>query len=136
METKGSQEKVRIFTLGFILLSLVNICSFMAWQIIFTGLPIYLASLEASSVEVGLVSSLAMFGSIICRPFTGVLVDTYGRKGFLYAGYIVMALCSFCYAIFPIVGVIFATRFIHGLAWGFSSWVQMFRYWQCSLCSQ
>lgn len=121
METEDSQEKVRIFTLGFILLSLVNICSFMAWQIIFTGLPIYLASLEASSVEVGLVSSLAMFGSIICRPFTGVLVDTYGRKGFLYAGYIVMALCSFCYAIFPIVGVIFATRFIHGLAWGFSS---------------
>ena len=121
LEPEASQEKAKIFTLAFILLALVNMCSFMGWQMLLTGLPVYLASLNASGAEIGLLGSLAMLGSILSRPFVGVLIDRYGRRGFLIAGFSAMILCSVGYAVFPLVGVILAIRFIHGLAWGFGS---------------
>lgn len=115
------EGKARIFTSAFLLLSVTNIFVFMSFQMLLTGMPVYVSQLGANSVQVGLVSTLATLGSVLCRPITGALVDRYGRRGFLIAGFAVMCLAAASYAVFPLVGVILVFRFVHGLGWGLAS---------------
>lgn len=121
MGNEATGNGARIFSTAFLLIALTNILVFMGFQMLVTGLPVYLAQLGANSMQVGLTTTMATVGAVICRPLTGALVDRYGRKGFLVAGFVVMALCCVCYAVFPLVGVILAIRFVHGLGWGFAS---------------
>ena len=84
---------------------LLNVCAFMGWQMLLTGLPVHLSQLDATGAEIGLLSTVAMAGSIICRPFFGVMVDRCGRVGFLIGSLAMVALCYFGYALFPLAGI-------------------------------
>ena len=96
----------------------INLFVFMGWQMVVQGLPVYIAQLGANSIQVGLVTTLAIVAAVIVRPFIGALVDRFGRKGFLIFGFGTMALITACYAVFPLVGVILALRVLHGVCWG------------------
>ena len=125
-QTKGLSQleepaKERIFTRAFILMALVNLLTFMSWQMILTGLPLYLDLLGADGVYIGLTTTLATVAAVIVRPVSGVVVDRYGRRGVLVFGFIVMAVTVILYAVFPIAGAVLALRFIQGIGWGFGS---------------
>ena len=111
----------RIFTRAFVLMALVNLLVFVGWQMMLTGLPLYLDMLGADPVFIGLATTLATGAAVIVRPVSGVVVDRYGRKGVLVAGFTVMAVAIALYAVIPVAGVVLALRFIHGLGWGFGS---------------
>ncbi len=114
-------EQDRIFTRAFVLMALVNLLVFVGWQMILTGLPLYLDMLGADPIFIGLATTLATGAAVIVRPVSGVVVDRYGRKGVLVAGFAVMAVAIALYAVIPVAGVVLALRFIHGLGWGFGS---------------
>ena len=116
-----AQREDKIFTRAFILMALVNLLVFMSWQMMLTGLPLYLTMLGADPVFVGLTTTLATGAAVIVRPLSGVTVDRYGRKSILVVGFIVMAVAIAFYAIIPVAGAVLAARFIHGLGWGFGS---------------
>ena len=116
-----NQAKEKIFTRAFILMALVNLLTFVSWQMMLTGLPLYLDMLGAEPVFVGLTTTLATGAAVIVRPASGVVVDRYGRKGVLIIGFAVMAVAIAFYAIIPVAGAVLALRFIHGLGWGFGS---------------
>ena len=111
----------KIFTRAFVLMALVNLLVFVGWQMMLTGLPLYLDMLGADPVFIGLATTLATGAAVIVRPVSGVVVDRYGRKGVLVVGFAVMAVAIALYAVIPVAGVVLALRFIHGLGWGFGS---------------
>ena len=117
----GAPAQDKIFTRAFVMMALVNLLIFIGWQMMLTGLPLYLDMLGAEPVFIGLTTTLATGAAVIVRPVSGVVVDRYGRKGVLIAGFAVMAVAIALYAVIPVAGVVLVLRFIHGLGWGFGS---------------
>lgn len=118
-ESKESQGG--LWTSSFILICFVNLFVFMGFNMTNTGIPVFVDTLGGSTFEVGLVSTLATGAALVTRPFTGMMVDRFGRKGILVAGLVVTVLSIAMFLVFPIVSVILMIRLIQGIGWGFSS---------------
>ena len=88
---------------------------FLGWQMASVGIPVYVAELGGTEVEVGLTMSIVTIVATLVRPFAGTLADRFGRKVFLVWGLIIMAASTIAYAIFPVVGIVLAVRVLHGL---------------------
>ena len=111
----------RLWTPAFVLVSLVNLATFMAFNMTNTGMPVFVSMLGGSPFQVGLVTTLTTASALVTRPFTGLMVDRFGRKGILLAGVIVTLGSVALFPIVPIVPAILGLRFIQGLGWGLSS---------------
>ncbi len=85
--------------------------SMLGMGIVAPFLPIYANTLGASSMEVGLVQSAFSMTGIVTLLFVGRLSDRFGRKSFLSAGLIILAISS--------VGLMFAERPLHLILWRF-----------------
>lgn len=115
----GSPEG-KLWTGSFIAITIINFFNFFAFNLLTTGMPVYVNMLGGSAVEVGLVVTLLTATAIIVRPFTGILLDRMGRRGILLASMIYTAVVVAAYAVFPVVGLLLALRLLHGIGWGFS----------------
>ena len=116
---KGSPE--RLFTSALLFAASINMLIFLGWQMASVGIPVYVAELGGTEVEVGLTMSIVTIVATLVRPFAGTLADRFGRKVFLVWGLIIMAASTIAYAIFPVVGIVLAVRVLHGLGWGFGA---------------
>ncbi|MBR3258889.1 MAG: MFS transporter [Eggerthellaceae bacterium] len=110
-----------IFTRDFLLIATINLAMFFAFQMTTIGLPVYVASLGASTRLVGLVATVMAGSATVARIFAGPMLDRFGRSGMLIAGIALSAVTIAAYAIFPIVGVILGIRLLHGIGWGVGS---------------
>lgn len=113
--------KTSLFSRDFILIALINLTTFVGFNMTTTGMPVYVATLGAPDVVVGLVTTFATAAALLVRPFAGLMLDRFGRKGILSASVALMALIIVAYAVFPLVGLILALRAVHGVGWGLSS---------------
>ena len=86
-----------------------------------SAMPIYVASLGGNDLMAGLVMSFATGASLFTRPFSGLMLDRFGRKGILITSIAAMAVTTAAYAVFPVLGVILALRLLHGIGWGLGS---------------
>ena len=111
----------KLWTGSFVAITIVNFFNFFAFNIMNTGMPIYVSMLGASTVQVGLVITLLTVTALIVRPFTGIILDRFGRKGILVISIVFTAAITAAYLVFPIVGFILSLRLFHGIGWGFSS---------------
>lgn len=84
-------------------------------------LPPYMEELGGSKFQVGLVTTLFSIGAILSRPFIGHLLQTQTRKRLVVLGSISLLTITLLYSFTTAVLVFLAFRFIHGLAWGWSS---------------
>ena len=116
-----SSNQESIWTKDFIILALVNLTTFIGFNMTTTGMPVYVSSLGASDLITGLVTSLATGAALFIRPFTGIMLDRFGRKGILISSIAAMAATTVAYAVFPILGIILALRLLHGIGWGLGS---------------
>ena len=114
-------DKKSLWTKGFILIALINLATFLGFNMITTGMPIYVAQLGASDLIAGLVISFTAGSALFIRPFSGLMLDRFGRKGILIASIASMAVIIAAYAAFPIVGFIVTLRLFHGVSWGLGS---------------
>jgi MFS family permease len=110
-----------LWTRNFIAIMLTNLFIFIGFNMTTTGLPVYVSSLGAADSVTGLVTTLVTLSTLFIRPFSGMLLDRLGRKGLYLIGLSAMTVCIAGYAFFPIVGIILAIRFVHGLSWGVTS---------------
>lgn len=115
------QTVPKLWTKDFVFIAIVNFLLFASWQTFPFVLPLYLQNLGVSDVLLGWVTAVTTIAALLIRPFCGFILDRFGRKGMLLAGIALMCLATVSYAFFPFVGVIFAIRFMHGLAWGVAS---------------
>lgn len=114
-------ETRKIWTPTFILVAFVNLGTFMAFNMTNTGIPVFVDALGGSSFQVGLVTTLTTASALATRPFTGLMVDRFGRKGILITGLLVTTASIALFALIPLIPVILVLRFVQGLGWGLSS---------------
>ena len=113
--------KQTLWTKDFVLIAAVNYLIFSSWQTFPFVLPVYLQSLGANDAALGWVTAITTVSALLVRPFCGIILDRFGRKGIFLAGIAFMGLAAASFAFIPVVGIILALRFVHGLAWGITS---------------
>lgn len=114
-------RKRSIWTKDFIGITIINLLIFCGFQMLLPTLPLYVKSLGGTDSVIGWITGLSTIACLLIRPFSGVTLDKFGRKGVLVAGIGVMIVVTLAYSWFPIVGIIFVIRFFHGLGWGAAS---------------
>ena len=76
-----------------------------------------MTQLHAGPAEIGHVTALYGLFVVCCLPTMGVVVDRFGRRDFLTAGAVVMALASLAFVAVDRVGpLLFVLRAIQGMA--------------------
>jgi MFS family permease len=80
-------------------------------------IPLYVYSIEASDIKVGIVAGVFMGVAVVLRPFTGWFVDVSGRKPILIFSVIVFSLAGLGLPLWPAIVPIILFRALQGLAW-------------------
>lgn len=114
-------NKSKLWTWNFLIITITNFFMFFAFQLFPSALPPYLKSLGASDNLLGWLQGIMTVATLLIRPFAGLALDRYGRKGIFIVGLVGMLLTTGAYWFFPAVGIIFIIRFIHGMMWGVSN---------------
>ncbi|MEH7482161.1 MFS transporter [Neobacillus drentensis] len=115
--------KERLWTKSFIMLMVGNLFVFMSFQMLIPTLPPYIKSIGASGLEIGLVTALFSIGAVISRPFIGFMLEYRPRKALVLLGAIMLLLITILYPVSQVVVIFLLFRFVHGLAWGWSTTV-------------
>ncbi|UOK59881.1 MFS transporter [Bacillus sp. OVS6] len=105
------------------MLMLGNLFIFMSFQMLIPTLPPYIKSLGASGLEIGLVTALFSIGAVLSRPFIGYMLEYKSRKPLVLIGAVALLAITIFYPISNVILIFLMFRFIHGLAWGFSTTV-------------
>nr|WP_240628750.1 MFS transporter [Bacillus salacetis] len=105
------------------MLMIGNLFVFMSFQMLIPTLPPYIKSLGASGLEIGLVTTLFSIGAVLSRPFIGFMLEYKTRKPLVLIGALSLLLITFIYPLSQIVVIFLLFRFVHGLAWGWSTTV-------------
>ncbi|WP_409253002.1 MFS transporter [Bacillus sp. SCS-153A] len=115
--------KETLWSKSFIMLMIGNLFVFMSFQMLIPTLPPYIKSLGASGLEIGLVTTLFSIGAVLSRPFIGYMLEYKSRKPLVIIGAVSLLLITAIYPLSQIVVIFLLFRFIHGLAWGWSTTV-------------
>lgn len=116
-------RKDRLWTKSFIMLMMGNLFVFMSFQMLIPTFPPYIKSIGASGLEIGLVTALFSIGAVMIRPFIGFMLEYKARKPLVLIGAILLFLITFIYPMSQLVMIFLFFRFLHGLAWGWSTTV-------------
>lgn len=111
----------KLWTKNLILITIINFLIYCSFQMFPSALPPYVKALGAPEKVLGWITGLTTIAALIVRPFSGMILDTRGRKGVFYVGMIIMLLSTVGYRLFPVVSTILIIRFIHGIGWGIST---------------
>jgi predicted MFS family arabinose efflux permease len=100
-----------------------NLFVFMSFQMLLPTLPPYIKSIGATGLEIGLVTALFSAGAVLIRPFIGYMLEYKHRKSLVLIGAVILLAITILYPISRIVMIFLFIRFVHGLAWGWSTTV-------------
>ncbi len=108
-----------IFRGNFVLVFLASLMMFTAFYILLPTLPVFLnRKLNIAEGETGLILAVYTLAALLIRPFSGYMIDRYGRKLFFIPSLLLFALM---FAAYPFTGafmLMLMVRFTHGLIWG------------------
>lgn len=108
-----------IFRGNFVLVFFASLLMFTAFYILLPTLPVFLTLvLKIEEGQTGLILAVYTLAALLIRPFTGFMIDRYGRKMFFIPSILLFAII---FASYPLAGaftLILIVRFVHGLVWG------------------
>jgi MFS family permease len=112
-------RKPRLWTRNFSLLTISLVLISTAFYILMPTLPVYLQEeLNVGKSQVGIIMAMYTLAAVISRPFTGYILDTFGRKVLFLS---TISLFSLIFLLYPLTLLLFPIlliRFLHGLNWG------------------
>ncbi|WP_234998244.1 MFS transporter [Salirhabdus sp. Marseille-P4669] len=117
------EQNEKLWTLPFILLIVGNLFTFMSFQMLIPTLPPYMKDLGGTETQIGLVTALFSIGAILSRPYLGHLLEVKKRKGLVVTGSVLLLAITILYPLSQVIVLFLLMRFIHGLAWGWSTTV-------------
>lgn len=110
------EENTQIWTKRFISLFLTNISVFFVFYGLVTTLPLYaIGELHQTDKEAGLLLSGFLLSAIIVRPFSGKLLDVFGKKKLLVLSIVGYFICTVLYLFVHPFGLLLGLRFIQGI---------------------
>lgn len=110
------QQRNQIFTKRFISLFCTNMSVFFVFYGLTTTLPLYaMNSLGRSEAESGLLVTIFLASAILVRPFSGKILDLYGKKRMLVWGIFFYILCTTLYILVEPFYLLLALRFFQGI---------------------
>lgn len=121
MVQKAIIREEQLWTRDFVVITLINLFTFIGFQMLMPTLPVYAKHLGGTDTAVGLVVGIFTFSAVIIRPFTGYFLDAYGRKGIFFIGLFIFTASVLAYIWAPSLLILLAFRFIHGFGWGLTS---------------
>lgn len=114
--------KQPLWTKDFVLFIGSNFFVSLNFYILVTTMALYsIEQFQASESQAGLASSIFIVGALIARVFAGALIEKVGRKKMLYVGLALFVVATFFYFFSSTLMILFAVRFVHGLAFGFAA---------------
>jgi predicted MFS family arabinose efflux permease len=111
----------RIFKKPFLFLFISNFLVFIGFEMLLPILPSYLLSMNASSIQVGLVTSLFTIGAVLIRPFVGYYLIDNQRKSLAISASAALMIITMLYPFLNIIWLFLLLRLFHGAAWGVST---------------
>ncbi|ARF69003.1 MFS transporter [Paenibacillus larvae subsp. pulvifaciens] len=111
----------KIFNKSFLFLLISNFSIFIGFEMLLPILPAYLLSLNASSIQVGLVTTLFTIGAVLIRPLVGYYLIDNQRKTLAIGASAVIMIITLVYPFLNILWLFLLSRFFHGIAWGVST---------------
>lgn len=110
------EAKQPIWTKSFFSIFLSNFFMFVVFYALLTSLPIYvLDDLHRTKTEAGLIVTIFLLSAIVIRPFSGKLLEKFGKKRMLIISLLFFTLSTFLYLIIKPFPVLLALRFFHGI---------------------
>jgi MFS family permease len=106
----------QIFTKRFISLFFTNMAVFFVFYGLVTTLPLYaIGVLGRSDDESGLLVTVFLLSAIVMRPFSGKLLDLFGKKRLLVMSLAFYLICTVLYLFFKPFVLLLALRFFQGI---------------------
>jgi len=113
------QASTSIFRGNFLMVFFASLLMFTAFYLLLPTLPVFLTrELKINEGQTGIILSVYTLAALIIRPFTGYLIDRYGRKFFYIPAILLFAAIFIVYPLAALFVWMLAVRFIHGLVWG------------------
>ncbi|WP_226659862.1 MFS transporter [Pseudalkalibacillus hwajinpoensis] len=109
-------SKQPIWTRSFLNISISNLFIFIVFYALLTLLPIYVTEeMGGSESQAGLIITIFLLSAIIVRPFSGRLIDRFGKKKMLVTSAALFATASFLYPLVDNYVALLLLRFFHGV---------------------
>ncbi|WP_373370803.1 MFS transporter [Lederbergia panacisoli] len=110
------KKREPIWTKTFIGLFCTNLAVFTVFYGLVTTLPLYvLESLNRTDEDAGLLMTIFLLSAIIVRPFTGKILDIYGKRKMLWISLIFYLVCTILYAFVTPFSGLLILRFVQGI---------------------
>lgn len=109
MKVKANQSN-RILTSSFIRLFLVSSILAFSTQFQATTFPLYVQTLGGKLAVAGLMTSVYMGASALCKPFIGKILHDHPRKRMLIIGGIIFSMFLFSYRYIQIIPLLLLVR--------------------------
>jgi len=115
----SSSQPRLLWSSSFILLALGNLLMATGFYFLIPTLPVYVVDvLHAKTSDVGYILAAYTVSALIIRPFTGIGLDTWGRKWIYIISLLIFTLTILLYPLILTFGLLLAVRFFHGFSWG------------------
>lgn len=111
----------RIFNKSFLFLFISNFLVFIGFEMLLPILPAYLLSMNASSIQVGLMITLFTLGAVLIRPFVGYYLIDNQRKSLAIIASAALMIITILYPFLNIIWLLLFLRLFLGAAWGVST---------------
>ncbi|MCG7337569.1 MFS transporter [Sporosarcina sp. ACRSM] len=111
---KNSEEK--IWTGPFFVALINNFFLFIVYYALLTILPVYILNdLNGTEGQAGLAMTIFMLSAIIVRPFSGKIIETFGKRKTLLISELFFCLSTILYFFIDSLSLLLALRLFHGI---------------------
>ncbi|MEW3993487.1 MFS transporter [Bacillus altitudinis] len=106
----------RIWTKDFIMIVLVNLFTFTSFYALLTLLPIYtMDELNGTESQGGLLVTVFLLSAIVTRPFSGAIIEKFGKKRMAIFSSTAFALLTYLYIPIDQFQTLLMLRFVQGI---------------------
>lgn len=112
----------KLWTKDFLGISFASFFIFIPFYILMITLPIYvMEDLGGNETQVGLIVTIFLISAVLIRPFTGKLLEVFGKREMLYFSLGIFFVATVLYLMANSFGWLLALRFFHGIGFGIAT---------------
>lgn len=115
-------KKDPIWTKPFISLFFTNFSIFLVFYGLISTLPLYaIGALQRTDEEAGLFMTIFLLSAILVRPFSGKILDVFGKRRMLWISLLFYFICTVLYYFIHSFEGLLVLRFMHGIWFSIST---------------